>query len=168
MQVSDIAHHTPLGKSDHNVITFKFNCYLDYSKPKDKYAYKRADFEAMRRDLVNTNWQEQFIVSGKDMSIEDIWNTLKSKLLDLRDKFVPKQNCSGKPSWKEMGSFPINKPLQDAIRNKHSTHRHWMSTRSCGDVEVARLQYTRVGGECRHHRTFCIPTFVSARVCLIP
>ena len=37
MQVSDIAHHAPLGKSDHNVITFKFNCYLDYSKPKARY-----------------------------------------------------------------------------------------------------------------------------------
>ena len=26
MQVSDVTHHAPLGKSGHSVITFKFNC----------------------------------------------------------------------------------------------------------------------------------------------
>ena len=46
MQVSDVTHHAPLGKSDHRVITFKFNCYLDYSKPKEQYVYENADFEA--------------------------------------------------------------------------------------------------------------------------
>ena len=64
MQVSDIAHHTSLGKRNHNVITFKCNCYLYYSKPKDKYAYKHANFKAMWRDLMGTNWQEKFITFG--------------------------------------------------------------------------------------------------------
>ena len=32
MQVSDVVHHAPLGRSDHDVITFNFNCYLDYSR----------------------------------------------------------------------------------------------------------------------------------------
>ena len=54
MQVSDIAHHAPLGKSDHSVITFKFNCYLDYTKPKERYSYDKADFQAMRSHLVET------------------------------------------------------------------------------------------------------------------
>ena len=34
MQVSDLAHHAPLGKSDHSVITFNFQYYLNYGKPK--------------------------------------------------------------------------------------------------------------------------------------
>ena len=112
VQVFDIAHH--------NVRTFKFNCYLDYLKIKDKYADTKADFEAMKTDFVNTNWQDQLIASGNDKNIEDIWNILKSKVLDLRDKFV-----SGKPFWKKMGNFPINKPRHDAIRYHHSTH--WLS-----------------------------------------
>ena len=35
MQVTDIVYHAPLGKSDHNIISFNFNCYQDYSKPKE-------------------------------------------------------------------------------------------------------------------------------------
>ena len=54
MQVSDI-EHTPLGKSNHSVITFKYNCYLDYSQPKERYAYHETDFNSIRRQLVLSN-----------------------------------------------------------------------------------------------------------------
>ena len=39
MQVSGVSHHSPLGKSDHSVITFNYHCYLDYAKPTDRYNY---------------------------------------------------------------------------------------------------------------------------------
>ena len=32
MQVVEVVHHAPLGKSGHDVITLKFNCYLDNSE----------------------------------------------------------------------------------------------------------------------------------------
>ena len=34
MQVSEIIHHAPLGKSDHSVITFDLHCYLDFTTQK--------------------------------------------------------------------------------------------------------------------------------------
>ena len=36
MQVSDNEHHASLGKSGYCIITFKHNCYLDYSQPKER------------------------------------------------------------------------------------------------------------------------------------
>ena len=51
MQVSDIVNHALPGKSEHSVITFKFNCYLDYSKPKESYVYEKADFHSMKIQL---------------------------------------------------------------------------------------------------------------------
>ena len=64
MQVSDITHHAPLGKSDdHSVITFKFNCYLDHSKPKERFIYEKGDYQAMRNDLVGSNWIENYLAS---------------------------------------------------------------------------------------------------------
>ena len=44
MQVSDIQHHSPLGKSDHSVVSFKFHCYLDFTKAKASYAYAKDDY----------------------------------------------------------------------------------------------------------------------------
>ena len=73
MQVSDVEHHPTLGKSDHNAITFKFHCYLDYAKPKAKYVYGKADFDVMRRNLVDTNWEEEYMKDNVDTSVEDAY-----------------------------------------------------------------------------------------------
>ena len=66
-------HHAPLGKSDHNVICFKFNYYLDYSKPKEIYQYEKADFEAIRRHLTESNWKEKYIATANDKTTEELW-----------------------------------------------------------------------------------------------
>ena len=139
MQVSDVTHHAPLGKSDHSVITFMFNCYLDYSKPKERYVYENADFEAMIKHFAETGWEEEYIESGGDKTVEDFWCSLKFKLADLRNQFVPKVTTSGKPSWCNKGSFPVNKPLQEAIRQKHIQYRRWMSAKGRVDADDAAL-----------------------------
>ena len=90
LQVSDIVHHPTLGKSDHDVITFNFNCYLDYSKPKEGYAYHKTDYSAMRQYLELTKWKENYIVFGANQNVEEAWNNHKTKLMELREKFLPK------------------------------------------------------------------------------
>ena len=102
------------------MITFKFNCYLDYSKPKVSY----SDYESMR-ELAISNREEEYMAFGSNKNVEELWNILKSKL--MMGKFVPQVKSLGKPTWRVKGSFP--KQLQDAIRGKHTTHRHWMSAR---------------------------------------
>ena len=142
LQVSQITQHSPLGKSDHNVITFTFNCYLDFSKPKEMFAYDKADYEAMKKDLTETEWTENFTLSVTSKNTNELWNDLKTKLNTLRDKFVPVKMISDKSTWKE-GSFPINKDVQNAIRKKHSTHRRWMATRNRNDAEQKRIEYAK-------------------------
>ena len=127
MQVSSITHHAPLGKSDHDVISFKFHCYLDFAKPKQVYSYNKARFEEMKNAL--QGWPEQFLSGCKDKGVEESWSTFKSKMHELKEKFVPKATVSGKPSWCKKGSIPIGKPLQEAIRKKSSAHRKWKSSK---------------------------------------
>ena len=128
MQISDICHHAPIGKSDHDVISFNFHAYLDFTKPMERYVYDRADYEAMKKHLNDVRWKEEYLQSGQNKTIEELWNALKLKLMDLRNRFVPKPKISEKPKWKERGSVPINRSLQEAIRMKKITHRRWMSS----------------------------------------
>ena len=143
MQVSDVAHHAPLGKSDHSVITFRFNCYIDYSKPKETYKYDKADYENMRKHLTELKWEKDYIEKSAELTVEDLWRELKTMLLDMRNQFVHKHRISGKPSWQEKGSFPINKSLQEAIRNKKILHRRWMFAVHQRDALAKQTQYNR-------------------------
>ena len=79
MQVSDIVYHAPLGKGDHNVISFNLNCYLDYSKPKERYVYEKADFDAMRNNLVET----KSIISSLNVSKSSGPNSIPTHILHL-------------------------------------------------------------------------------------
>ena len=72
MQISELVHHSPLGKSDHSVICFKFNCYLNYSTPKERYMYHKADFEAIRDNLIESKWEKQYVTSANDKTIEEL------------------------------------------------------------------------------------------------
>ena len=56
MQVSEISHHAPVGKSDHGLITFDFHCYLDFIKRKERYYFDRGNYVGMRDKLENSNW----------------------------------------------------------------------------------------------------------------
>ena len=87
-----------------------------------KSGTRKADFQAMRSHLVETKWEEEFLGTANAKNCEDLWISLKSKIYDLRNKFVPKITTSGKPSRSKKGSVPINKNLKEAIRQKNSTH----------------------------------------------
>ena len=145
MQISDIQHHSPLGKSDHSVIILNYHCYLDYSKPKETYIYTKGDYHAMREDLQNSNWSSMFteMIKTSDKTTDELWNIMKSKLHYLRNKYIRMFKNSGKPTWSEKGTFPISKNTYEAIRNKKKTHRQWMLALKNGDENFARLQYTK-------------------------
>ena len=55
-QVSNVVHHAPLGNSDHSVISFDYHCYLEYSKPKIFYDYRKMDYVAMKSDTRLRVW----------------------------------------------------------------------------------------------------------------
>ena len=56
----------------------------------------------MREHLKEIAWDEQFLKLDEDTSVENLWAMIKNKLLDLRNKFVPKKghlgNLHGRPS----------------------------------------------------------------------
>ena len=142
-QVSDIVHHAPLGKSDHSVVTLKYECYVDYAKPKEKYMYNKADWKGMNDEQQRDEWMDNFTESSQGKSAEDLWESIKLRLNYLKHKYIPKTKISGKPSWKEKGNVPIDKKLREAIRKKHVEHRHWIAKKKRGDADAARLAYTR-------------------------
>ena len=140
MQVSNLCHISPLGKSDHDILVFDYHAYLDFTKPKEQYQYEKGNFNAMRNEPTNSTWHDNFIASGQTSSVEELWKKLKLKIYELRDRYVPKSTVSAK-SWKK-GSFPLDEKTREAIRLKDKNHRKWMNA-SMDERELAKEGYTK-------------------------
>ena len=58
--VSDMHHMAPLGKSDHQMLKFNFNCYAEYTGTQHRFNYNRGDNEDARQALqevpLTANW----------------------------------------------------------------------------------------------------------------
>ena len=67
---------------------------------------RRADYQGMRNNLILTNWTDNFLTSECSNSVKDMWLSFKSKIYELRNRFVPKTTVTGKPSWNKKGRIP--------------------------------------------------------------
>ena len=143
MQVSDINYLSPIGKSDHSVVSFTYKCYVDFDNKKTRHNYQKADFVAMRENLEKTMWKEKFIEASSNMEINDLWLNFKSKMIDLRDSCVPKTTISPSPD-KIKGRIPVSKKTRDAIRNKTIAHRRWINMKRGGkNFEEAHQKFKK-------------------------
>ena len=142
-QITDLQYQAPLGKSDHSVITFTFNCYVDLLPPTKKLQYDKADFQSMKRHLCEVGWSNGFNNENTNKPVNDLWFAFKTKILELRDQFVPVK-LSGLPSWKDKGKVPINQDLWKEIKEKKRLHRKWVRSKHQPNNHLIHESYKRV------------------------
>ena len=95
-QAHNLEYLSPLGKSDHNVLAFSIKCEAECKPQSERYNYKYADLESMKHDLVTSDWDLNFVNTTDDKSTEELWQLFKSKVLSLRDRYVPRKVVGGK------------------------------------------------------------------------
>ena len=116
-QVSNIEYLPSLGKSDHSTISFDFDTYIDITLSSVKYLYAKADFQTIRNYLRQQNWSAIFLQEKENLPTEQIWLNFKSKMSEVKEKFILKKNPS-LPSWKSKGSIPIDHNLRSLLKEK--------------------------------------------------
>ena len=72
----------------------------------------------MDAELEEFNWKENFL-ANETPDVCVLWNIFKTKIHQLRDKFVP-TSSSNTPYWKQKGSVPISSKVQNLICEKGS------------------------------------------------
>ena len=74
--IEDIQVNSPLGKSDHSVIEYTYNCYIDRkSNRESKFIYDRGNYDEMRKEM-NKDWEA--ILST--MNVEEQWKIILESL----------------------------------------------------------------------------------------
>ena len=109
-QISNLEYNAPLGKSDHSTLYFVYDCYINTNSIKDRFQFDKADYVSMIEDLEESNWLGEYIQTANTRSVNESWGILKDKIINLRDRYVPKKN--GVDLWNLKGKIPIDHNLR--------------------------------------------------------
>ena len=128
--IDNIDYESPLGKSDHRVLQFQYQCSvrrLNYKKV--KFYYDKADYTAMKEMLVNINWQDKLNAEN----IDDNWEQFKNIINSVVDKYVPKKTIL----MSSVRRIPLSKEQVALIKLKHKLWDKYCETKSVDDHKKA-------------------------------
>jgi hypothetical protein len=103
--IGDVDYESPLGKSDHAVISFTIRCQASVnSSSKTVRCCDMADYNSIRQQLDQTCWGS-LLCSEK--SVDCNWELFCTELKDLEEKFIPTKNI--KIGNTKRTQFPLDK-----------------------------------------------------------
>jgi hypothetical protein len=132
-RIVDIEEAGRLGKSDHEMILLTVGgCGGSVHSNREVYNWGRADWTSMKNDLAGTDWSAT--LHGK--SADEMWTTFRSRLDELRKKYVPTRVMRNRqrPLW-------MTKEILQAINRKR---RLWKEAKKGRNREQYEEADTRV------------------------
>ena len=124
--VGDVEVQSPLGKSDHAVLTFNLHCYSpcpNFIPP--KYQFNRGNYEDMREEISSIDWQN---ILTPNKSVNQLWNTFRDIIVNSMSKHIPKS----KPRKKNNKRFltPLDQAAIKKIKKKHRAWTRYIESKS--------------------------------------
>ena len=130
--IEDLNFYSPLGKSDHSCISFKFICEKGKNiQPRKVYFFDRGSYNNMREDLAQHQWPE---VSSTN--IDAFYNHICTTLLELQDQHIPSKIIKGPRKHKP---YQLTEDDLRAIKKKHRCWNRYMESKS----QERYREYTR-------------------------
>ncbi len=103
--ITEIVQNSPLGKSDHSVLCFDYNCYLEITPHmRTKYYYDRGDYSAIKEELTIIDWDKTF---GLCENVNNMWLTFKGAARGLENRYVPHRDIT--IGTRKKGKVPLDR-----------------------------------------------------------
>ena len=136
--ISDIIHQDPVGKSDHDVLSFDLHISMNHDKkPKGRYTLNlnKGNYNQLRSIISNHDWTIM-----DQMNVEESWNHLKEVLAMGMEECIPKvktgRGKNTKPIWMDEKAFKT-------IKKKHKMYKRYLCTKTGQDylryIEIRNL-----------------------------
>ena len=87
--ISELEISAPLGKSDHSILKFNFQCYMDKEPPRIKKLYHKGDCTKMNEMLQGVDWGKAFENFPNDVNKQ--WDFFKQKYYEAEEKYIPQK-----------------------------------------------------------------------------
>ena len=114
LNISDIEYQSPLGKSDHSVIIFKYHCYAELrDKLCPKLLYDKTDYEGLNKEINDIDWQNWLLEENADINV--IWDKFHNKIRELEKQYVPVIRIKNN---RKVSPFPLDDKAKELIEKK--------------------------------------------------
>ena len=139
--VEKLEHLSPLGKSDHSMLSFemKIKDTSNY-QPRTVFNYDKGNYGNMIKDL-SIDWQTEFSQCGQDTTKQ--WELLKSKIKSSQKNHIPTYQTSENHYLKK-GKIPLNEDIRKEIRKKHRCWQRAYETKSRSKYQKWKRQRNKV------------------------
>ena len=122
--INNINYLSPLGKSDHCIITFTYNVSYEKSAYKiRRIFYEKGDYASIRKYLNTVNWDE--ILSGKDTQQQ--YDTLIEIVKLCEEKYIPSKIVEKNNNVRF--SEKLRTYIRVKIKKKHNLWKRYMETK---------------------------------------
>ena len=123
--IDKIGYESPLGRSDHVVLTFKYKCYFELEEATvDKWNFHKGDYIKMTKEL-DKDWSK--LLNDKD---PNVLNSIFLKEFNAaKDKCIPKLNRKAASKAKKHNYLPLDDKTREKIRQRHRCWQRYMETR---------------------------------------
>jgi len=131
---------SPLGKSDHSVISIKCDFNIFNKNLGQQFNYSKGDYPGLCKFL-DIDWTGYL---SQSTDVEMMWLLFKDYLINGINQYIPKNSRFyewRKPSWK----CPLSSTVRAKINCKHKLWKQYIETR---DVEFLR-KYRRIRNDIR-------------------
>ena len=143
--VTDIKIESPIGKSDHAVISCLLLCnYVNITRTKTRFHYGKADYSEMKR-VMDIDWKTEF--EKCEDNVKELWRLFTRKMREA-EKFIQKRTVklnSNSSSNKNKYKRPLDRKSLCRIKRKS---RLWEKYCQTNDGQVY-LEYRKVSNQVR-------------------
>ena len=122
--LTDVEHLSPLGMSDHSVLKFSLQMFVDRVSADDKFRWDKGDYSKLC-ELLDINWDD--ILDVSNATVDEMWKNFKDIVIDGMNLFVPRGNQRLKRGNKN--HQPFSNELKRLINDKHRLWKKWIASR---------------------------------------
>ena len=130
--VSDLEVQSPIGKSDHGVLSFKFHCYnIQLVDAPPKFLFNKGRYDRMKEDIGKVKWEQ---VVNEDDHVNKQWKNFSDIIKENMDKHIPKRKIV--PGRKKKHLTPLDKNAVKKIKKKHRAWTRFMESRESKHYQI--------------------------------
>ena len=138
--VDDIDYMSPLGKSDHSVLSIKCNFHIEEQSINHKLDFEKGNYNAFK-DFLNIDWE--ILLHTYKQDVESMWCFFRERILEGTNLFIPKVTdiTTINKKWRR----PLGVAIRNNIKNKSKLWKKYLTSK---DKDIFE-EYKKVRNEVR-------------------